>query len=139
MAAITMVRSLAINNLQIIDVTPHPDQLATQLAAGRDYEMRVCVKNLNADDKFWYDNVQIRVAPVDLSVQFFTNSLYTHTMLQFNSGLFSLRSTQARWFIVPFRWTGNQPVAASSVKFDTGIYAHELPIQSAWKKLSHPI
>lgn len=139
MAAVAMVRALAINNLQIIDTTPHPDQLANQLTAGRDYELRVCVKNLNGDDKFWYDNIQTRIAPVGLSVQFFTDLSYTTPIVQFNSSLFSLRSAHVRWFNVPFRWTGNQPIAASAVKFDIGIYAHELPIQSAWSKLSHPI
>ena len=134
-----MTKKLAINNLQIIDVTSNPDTFPTTLKQGRNYELRICVKNTDDTDTYWYDNVQLRVVPKNSSIQFFADTTYSTSTFRFGSPLFKLTSTDSRWFIIPLRGQGNRPVEAQILKFDIGLYAHEQKIDNKWKKLNNPI
>ncbi len=134
-----MVRSLYVNNLQIVDIAAN--QLASTVNNTKDYELRICIKNNNNDDTFWYDNIQVRVVPVGTNIQFYTNSSFSQKKSpnRFDSALFKLKSKETDWYTIYFRWTGTSARNATLLKFDTGVYAHELPINRRWKKLSHPI
>ena len=137
--ATKMVKNLDVNNLQIVDIAAN--QLASTVSNTRNYELWICIKNSNSDDTFWYDNIQVRVVPVGMNIQFYTNSSFSQTKSpnRFDSALFKLKSKQIKCYTMYFRWTGTSVRNAGLLKFDIGVYAQELPIQRGWKKLSHPI
>jgi hypothetical protein len=138
-ASVLMFRSIFINNLQVIDTSSSSSPFLTSFVMpGVDYKLRVNVKNVNATDTYWYDNLQIRVVPKNTSTQFFKDCNYSATMSRYDSTLFQLKSKQTKWHTICFRWSG--PVTTiDSVDFNIGVYGHELPIQRAWKTLSSPI
>jgi hypothetical protein len=137
--ATRIIRNLYVNNLQIVDIAAN--QLATTVINTKNYELRICIRNNNSDDTFWYDNIQVRVVPVGTNIQFYTNSSFSQTKSpnRFDSALFKLKSKQTKWYTMFFKWTGTSARNATLLKFDTGVYAHEMPIQRGWQKLSHPI
>ena len=138
-APVQMFRSLYVNNLQVIDTSSSSaPYLASYVVPGVDYELRVNVKNVNATDTYWYDNVQLRVVPKSTYTRFYRDCNYSATMSRYDSTLFTLKSKQTRWHKICFRWTGGV-TAIGNVDFSVGVYGHELPIQRAWKVLDSPI
>jgi hypothetical protein len=137
--AISMIKDLSINNLQIIDITSN--QLASSVNNTNLYKLCICINNINSDDTLWYDYIQLRVVPVGLNIQFYEDSSFTikKSSNRFDSSFIKLSSKESKWHTIYFKWTGTSTRKASLLKFDIGLYAHELKIDSKWKKLSHPI
>ncbi len=134
-APVQMINNLYVNNFQITE--QNGAVMSTTLQSGKDYKLLINIKNKNDNDTYWYDNVQLRVVPMKPEVKFYTTCSYTATMPRFGSPLFKLKSKDERGFSICFRWTGAS-TSVSSVLFDTGIYAQEIPILNGWHKISSP-